>query len=301
MESVFIFGHKNPDTDTICSSLAYSMYLNDLEKNTIACRLGNLNNETKYVFDYLNLEQPMLLEKVEDDQDVILIDHNEFSQSVDNIENANILGVIDHHRVDNFHTQKPLMMRLEPLGCSATIIYKMMLENNYQPNKVIATLLCSAIISDSLLFKSPTCCELDKQVCLELAKIANIDVNEYGLNMLKAGTDLSMFSADEIISIDSKTFDTKDGKVNVSQINTVSIDDVLENEAALIQALEKRIKEEGLNQCILMITDILEAGSMCLVIGDQDKFNEKFNVVVDNNKVYLEGVLSRKKQIVPFL
>lgn len=301
MEKILVFGHKNPDTDTICSSLAYAMYKQMIGENVEAVRLGELNKETQFVFDYLNLEAQHLIDRVDDNQPVIMIDHNEFNQSVDNIENAQIVEVIDHHRVDNFHTHGPLMMNLQPLGCSATIIYNMMKQSGFIPNKTIATLLCSAIVSDSLLFQSPTCTSIDKEVCLELARIAEVDIMEYGLNMLKAGTDLSIYNASEIISIDSKTFDTNDGKINVCQVNTVCIDDVLNNLDALLEALNERKNTENLNQCILMITDIMSANSMMVVVGDEEKFEAKFNTKLDNHTTLLEGVLSRKKQVVPFL
>ena len=301
MENVLVFGHKNPDTDTICSSLAYAMYKQELGENVEAVRLGELNNETKYVFDYLGIEPQRMIDSIVDNQQVIMIDHNEFNQSVDNIENAQILEVIDHHRVDNFHTSQPLMMNLQPLGCSATIIYNMMKASGFEPNKIIATLLCSAIVSDSLLFQSPTCTPVDKEVCLELASLAGLDVNEYGMAMLKAGTDLSMYSASELISIDNKTFDTQDGQINVSQVNTVSIDDVLVNKADIITALNDKKAGNNLSQCILLITDIIKADSVAIVVGDEDKFAKKFNTEVADNQAYLPGVLSRKKQIVPFL
>lgn len=301
MGKTLIFGHKNPDTDTICSSLAYAMYKQAKGYECEAVKLGELNKETQFVFDHLGIEVPRTITNIEDGQEVIMIDHNEFSQSVENIENATILEVIDHHRVDNFHTAQPLMMNLQPLGCSATIIYKMMKQEGFELDKAIALLLCSAIVSDSLLFQSPTCTKEDEEVCRELANIAGVEVERYGMEMLKAGTDLSDYSASELINIDAKTFDTSYGKVNIAQVNTVSVEDVLSREEEITKVLETKLSEEGLTQIILMITDIIKAESMCLVIGNHDEFNQRFNVTIVDNKVVLPGVLSRKKQIVPFL
>lgn len=301
MEKIYIFGHQNPDTDTICSSLAYAMYKQEQGFDVEAIRLGEVNAETQYVLDYLNLQQPRLLEAIDDDQKVIMIDHNEFAQSIKNIENAQILEVIDHHRVAGFTTKAPVMMNLKPLGCSATIIYQMMESDGFELNAQIATLLCSAIISDSLLFQSPTCTPTDVAVCKKLASIAQIDVEVYGMEMLKAGTDLSSYSASELLGIDSKTFESADGKINVSQVNTVCIDDVLIKKQEILEAMQQRLETMGLSQCILLITDIINANSMALVLGDENKFSQKFNVEVSENQVMLEGVLSRKKQIVPFL
>lgn len=301
MNEIYVFGHKNPDTDSICSSYAYSLFKNSLGFNTQVFRLGEFNMETKFVFDFLNLEQPPLLEKIEDNQAVILIDHNEFQQSVENIENAKIIEVIDHHRVDNFHTAQPLYMTLKPYGCSATIIYEIMKNENYTPNKIEATLLCSAIISDSLLFKSPTCTQKDEKVCRELAEIAEIDLEKYGLEMLKAGTNLDAYSPNELLEIDSKNFETTNGLVNVCQINTVDIDDVLKQEEEIKKALLEKKDNENLSQIIIMITDIMNANSLCIVFGNENNFEKSFDVQLIDNKAHLKGVVSRKKQIVPKL
>src|SRR5690625_5206626 len=188
MVKTLIFGHKNPDTDSICSALAYESLKKQLGSDVEAVRLGVLNKETEYVLQHAQAEAPRQIEQVEDEiEEVILVDHNEFQQSVDNIRDVKIVEVIDHHRIANFETSDPLYFRVEPVGCTATILTKMFRENRVTITKQDAILLLSAIISDTLLFKSPTCTKEDEEIAKELATIAEVDVNEYGINMLKAG------------------------------------------------------------------------------------------------------------------
>lgn len=205
MAKTYIFGHKNPDTDSICSALAYASLKRELGVDAEAVRLGSINKETEYVLNYVGMEAPQLIEKVpEDVKEVILVDHNEFQQSVDNIKDVTIVEVIDHHRIANFETANPLYFRAEPVGCTATILYKLYKENDVAISKENAILLVSAIISDTLLFKSPTCTDEDVKVAKELAKIADIDLDSYGLDMLKAGTNLGDKSVEEILSMDGE-------------------------------------------------------------------------------------------------
>ena len=227
-EKVYVFGHKNPDTDSICSSIVKEILSKkDGKTNVEAKRLGKINKETQYVLDYLGIEPPALIEEVEEGQEVILVDHNEFSQSVEGIEKAKIIGVVDHHRIANFETSEPLYYTARPYGCTATILYKDFVQKGLEIENKEAILMASAIISDTLLLKSPTTTDHDKRALEELAKIANIDVNTYGLEMLKAGTNLDDFSEEELIRLDAKKVEKGDKKFVIAQVNTVSIEDVL--------------------------------------------------------------------------
>lgn len=300
---ILIFGHKNPDTDTICSSMVKEILnkKNGCEKSK-AVRLGNVNKETQYVLNYLGLEAPELIEKVEEGQEVILVDHNEFNQSAEGIENAKILGVIDHHRISNFETSEPLYYTARPYGCTATILYKDFLQKGIEIEKTEAILMASAIISDTLLLKSPTTTEHDRKALEELGKIANINVEEYGLEMLKAGTDLDDFSAEELINLDAKSLDKNGTKFVIAQVNTVSIDDVLKRQKELEEAINKTIAEKGLSLFVFAITDILNSNSEAIVLGEKgDAIEKAFDKKLENNRVFLEGVVSRKKQLIPFI
>jgi manganese-dependent inorganic pyrophosphatase len=303
MEKVLVFGHKNPDTDTICSAIAYANLKQKLGVDAEAVRLGQVNGETQYALDYFKAEAPRLAGKVSEEVDkVILVDHNERQQSADDITEVQVVEVIDHHRVANFETSDPLYFRVEPVGCTATILNKMYKENNVEIEKNIAGLMLSAIISDSLLFKSPTCTDQDVAAARELAAIAGVDADEYGLDMLKAGADLSSKTIDELITLDAKEFQMGSAKVEIAQVNTVDVNEVLARQEELEAALNGKISEKNLDLFVLVITDILTNDSAALALGEKAAaVEEAFNVSLENNTATLKGVVSRKKQVVPVL
>lgn len=304
MGKILVFGHKSPDTDSVTSAIVMTNLERKLgNEDVYACVLGKLNKETKYIFDYLNIDEPELLEKIEDGQEVILVDHNEFKQSVDGIENAKILKVVDHHRICGLNTAEPLYYRAEPVGCTATVLYKMYKEKNVEIDKTIATLMLSAIISDTLLFKSPTCTKEDVEIAEELNKIACLNIEEYGLAMLKAGTDLSDVSAEGLVALDAKEI-TIAGNINsvIAQVNTASIPDMLERKEEIENAMKKVIEEKNLDLFFFAITDIINSNSQVIALGKEASLVEKsYNVTLENNTAFLKGVVSRKKQIIPVL
>lgn len=300
MSKILVFGHKNPDTDTICSAIAMTEMQKKMGIEAEAVRLGELNKETTYALEYFKVPVPRLINSVEENQEVILVDHNEFQQSVDGIEKAKINTVVDHHRIDNFATSEPLFYHAEPLGCTATILYRIAKINKMEFEPKIAGLMLSAIISDTLLFKSPTCTEIDKNVAEELAKIANVDINKYGLDMLKAGTDLDDYTEEELIGLDAKTIEKNGLKIVISQVNTVSIEDVFKRQTKLEEAIKKVIEKEGLALFVLAVTDILNSNSELLALGEKTDIIEK-SYKLENNRTFLEGVVSRKKQILPMI
>lgn len=302
MVKTYIFGHKSPDTDSITSSLVMTNLEKELgNEDAVACRLGSLNKETEYVLNYLDIEAPELIEKVEDEANVILVDHNSPAESVDNVENAKILKVVDHHKIA-FETSYPLFVRAEPVGCTETILFKLYKENGVEVTKEIASLMLSAIVSDTLLLKSPTTTEDDIKAVKELAEIAGIDYEDYGLDMLKAGTDLSSFSIEEILDLDAKQIDFKDVKSIVNQVNTASIPEVMEMKADLEAGMTKIIEEQDLDLFMLLITDIVNSNSQVIALGKDAALVEKaYDVKLEDNTVLLEGVVSRKKQVVPIM
>ncbi len=302
MDNILVFGHKNPDTDSICSSLVEEFFNRHNGWNAEAVRLGNINKETQFVLNYLGIDAPRLIEQVEPNQSVILVDHNEFSQSADGIEKAKIESVIDHHRIANFETSEPLYYLAKPYGSTCTILFEETQKMNIPIDKKIATLMLSAIISDTLLFKSPTCTKYDKAASEELAKIANIDIEEYGMNMLKAGTDLSDFTPKELINIDSKEFENDNFKLQIAQVNTACIDDVLKDKSCIEDAINSFINDNNVDLFIFLITDIINSNSQAIVLGSRiDIFEKAYNIVLENNMTFLEGVVSRKKQVAPII
>ena len=297
--SILVFGHKNPDTDTICSAIAYAELKNKLGKDVKAARLGEINEETKYALNYFKVEKPELVENVAG-KEIILVDHNERTQTAEGFEEAKVLELIDHHRISNFNVDEPLYARLEPVGCTATIILKLFKENNLVPSKETAGIMLSAIISDTLLFKSPTCTECDVKAGKELAEIAGVNTDEYGLEMLKAGTALGDKSEAELLNMDMKIFEIDGSKIGVAQVNTVNESEVLERKEKLLAEIDNIIAKEGLKFFMFAITNILSNDSVALVSGDGNDIIEKaFGEKVDSNLVTLKGVVSRKKQIIP--
>lgn len=301
MANTYIFGHKNPDTDAISSAIIMA----DFEQLTgnagaKAYRLGEVGAETQYALDHFNVDAPELLEDNLDGQDVILVDHNEFQQSADTIADATIKHVVDHHRIANFETASPLYYRAEPVGCTATILYKMYKERGFEIKPEIAGLMISAIISDSLLFKSPTCTEEDVNAAKALKDIADVDLDAYGLDMLKAGASTTDKSADVLLDMDAKSFTMGDYVTRIAQVNTVDIDEVLDRKEELEKFMLESSAEEKYDLFVLVVTDIINSDSKILVVGaEKDKVGEAFNVKLEDDMAFLTGVVSRKKQVVP--
>src|SRR5699024_1093581 len=247
----------NPDTDTICSAIAYEDLKTKLGEDVTAARLGEIGKETEFALQYFGVEAPKLIKSVDANTEVILVDHNEFQQSAENIEDASIVEVIDHHRISNFETREPLYFRAEPVGCTATIINKMYKENNVELSKEMAGLLLSAIISDSLLFKSPTCTDEDVQAAHELAGKAGVDLEVYCLDMLKAVADLSDKSVGELLIMDAKEFTMAGVNVEIAQVNTVDPSEVYEKQAEIEAGINQIIEKKNLDLFLFVVTDIL--------------------------------------------
>lgn len=300
MSKVLIFGHKNPDTDTVCSAIVYNFLKRLQGMDTEAVVLGEVNDETRFALDYFGVDVPRLVSELNEGQEVILVDHNEFQQSAAGIEKAVIKEVIDHHRIANFETAHPLYYRCEPLGCTATILKKIYDEQEVTINKQIAGLMLSAIISDSLLLKSPTCTLRDRLAAEDLAIIAGVNLEEYGLAMLKAGANTKDKTIKELIDVDAKEFVLNNEKLVIAQINTVDAKEVTARKDELEVTIEKEIAEKSLSAFVFVITNILTSDSEVLVLGDKkDKVANAFNKTLENNLMTLAGVVSRKKQVVP--
>jgi manganese-dependent inorganic pyrophosphatase len=303
MKKALIFGHKNPDTDTICSALVYADLKTKLGFKVEAVRLGNVNGETQFALDHFQVKAPRLVESVANEvNDVILVDHNERQQSVSDIDQVRVLEVIDHHRIANFETSHPLYYRAEPVGCTATILNKMYKENGIVITREIAGLMLSAIISDTLLFKSPTCTEQDVVAARELAHIAEVNGESYGLAMLKAGADLSEKTISELVSLDAKEFQMGSYKVEISQVNAVDTNDVISRQAELEAAITTIIADKGLDLFVFVVTDILNNDSIAIALGRLTHAVEQaYDIKLKDNRAILKGVVSRKLQVVPVL
>ena len=234
---------------------------------------------------------------------VIMVDHNEFSQSVEGIQDAHILEVVDHHKFANFQTNEATKIRTEPVGCTSTIVYGLYKEAKIEPDEKTALLMLSAILSDTLLFKSPTCTSRDVEVAKELAKLAKVDnISEYGMEMLIAGTSMAKSSMKEIINQDKKIFPIGDMEIAVAQINTVQIGELVARKEEIAKEIEHEIGKYGYSLFLFVVTDIINSNSLVFTYGKEIEIVENaFKKEVVNNEILLENVVSRKKQIIPFL
>lgn len=303
MSKILVFGHQNPDTDAIGAAIAFANLQKELGKDAEAVALDEPNEETAFALNHFGLTAPRVVETVANEvEQVMLVDHNEFQQSAADIEKVEILAVVDHHRIANFQTANPLYYRAEPVGCTSTIILKLYKENSVEVPKNIAGMMLSAIVSDTLLFKSPTCTQEDVQAAKELAEIAGVDLEGYGLEMLKAGTNLGTKSAAELIDLDAKSFPMGGSNLRIAQVNTVDLAEVFLRQAELESAMQEANAANGYDLFVLVVTNILDSDSEILIVGEPKENVEKaFNVTLDNNRALLKGVVSRKKQVVPQL
>lgn len=296
-----VFGHKKPDTDSIASAISMANLQTNIGSYSESFRLGNVNRETDFALKTFGMKEPEYLEQVTEKDNVIMVDSNEFSQSAEGIENANIKMIVDHHRL-NLQTTNPVFCMAEPVGCTSTILYKLYKQNDVSITPEMAGIMLSAIVSDTLLFKSPTSTEQDKFIAGKLSDIAGIDMYDYGYRMLKAGTNLDGYTAEQIINTDSKPFDKNGVKFVISQINSADVDSVLEKQNELETAIASEIVNNNLDCYVFMVTDILNASSKAIVLGNKkDIFEKAYNTKLFNNTAVLDGVVSRKKQVLPKL
>ncbi len=234
---------------------------------------------------------------------VVLVDHNEKTQAVDGIEEAEILEIIDHHRIGNLETMGPVYFRNQPLGCTATIIYQMYQENQITPSRETAGLLCAAIISDTLLFQSPTCTPMDEATARTLAQIAGINIDEFAKEMFKAGSNLANKSVSEICFQDFKEFHVNELTFGVGQINSMSSEELQEIREKVCPELPDVLKESGLDMVFFMLTNIVDQSTELLCCGGSAKQTviDAFELPEDTDQIVLNGVVSRKKQLIPTL
>lgn len=302
MSKELVFGHQNPDTDAITAAMAFSYYENQLGANSEPVALGEPNEETQYALKTFNMKAPRVVKTVSNETDkVMLVDHNEPQQSAPDVNKVTVTHVVDHHRIANFNTAQPLWYTARPYGCCSTIIFELCQEKNIDIPKDLAGMMMSAIISDTLLLKSPTTTFHDEEAVKALAKIAGVDYEDYGLKMLKAGTNVDAKSDNEIVDGDAKTFTIGGVKMRVGQVNTVELDDVFKRQADLEKEMHSLMDKEGYKLFVLMVTNIINSDTNLLVVGDDtDKVEKAFGKKLDANKrMDLPGVVSRKKQVVP--
>jgi manganese-dependent inorganic pyrophosphatase len=305
-DELIIIGHKRPDTDTVTSAIAYANLKNIMGvKEALPAVAGDLNNETKFVLDYFKIPYP---EKITDCQHrckkVILVDHNDIAQAVDNLNIENVVEVVDHHMIGGFVRSKAIFFLTEPVGATGGIIASLYEQNKAPISREMAGLMMSAILSDTVLFKSPTSSPRDVVAVEKLARIAGVDPGKFGMELLRIKTNIASKSAKDILMGDFKEFNFSGTKFGVGQIEVMDLNDLTPKRASILEEMNKLKDSEKLAMIVMMLTDIMKEASDLLFVGNAaaaQGFEKAFGGKIVDNSIYREKVLSRKMQVVPLL
>jgi len=293
-DDVYVVGHKSPDTDTVVSAIVYAKI-----KGYTPVTQGAINEETAFVLDKFGVPVPGDLGSAEGKK-LVLVDHNEASQAPDNLDKAQVIEIIDHHKM-NFNWPDPIYIHVEPIGSTATILAKKY-KDEVAKDKAMAGLLLGALLSDTVIFKSPTTTEEDKVVAAELAKIAGIDdIEKFGIDVKKAKADISGKPIGDVVLADFKNFDFAGNKVGIGQTELVDINDVYNRASEVMDFLNDLKGKEAYEMLIFVATDIIKEGSELYYVGDKAKMEKAFNTTVGDQSVWIPGLMSRKKQVVPVI
>ncbi len=303
-----VFGHKSPDTDATVSAIVYAWYLNTFTSTKAEpFILGGLNKETQFVLNKWSTNEPALLESIDENDEVVIVDTNNSQELFDNINNADIIQIIDHHILTGtLKSKKPIDIHIKPLASTATVIYDMLGAHGENLPNDIAGLILSSILSDTLGFRSPTTTSHDKNVASKLAEKLNINIEEYSLEMFNAKSDISDFTDTGLVHLDSKKSMVGDKNIRISVVETMNVKTVLDRLAGIIEAMKNILIEETDTDAILFfVTDILNEESIVIVYDKftKDLISASFEVRIDDNETtkVLPGIISRKKQIIPML
>ncbi len=303
--TTLVFGHKSPDTDSTGSPIVWAWYLNEIKG--IAAKpvlLGEPNTEALFMLDKWNLDKPEILTELEADTKVVIVDTNNPAELPANINDADITGIIDHHRlVAGLETRGPIEINIQPLACTATIMFKMVGKHWAQAPRGVKAAALSCILSDTLEFRSPTTTQEDRAIAEDIARDLGVDISDYAAEMFAAKSDVSSFSEAELLRMDSKEFDLDGTNLRVSVLETTSPAPLLERKDALMAEMPKVAEADGAAQVLLFIVDILKEEATLLVPNDMVKHiaEQSFGAEVSGDTVVLPGVMSRKKQIIPNL
>ena len=302
--TTLVFGHKSPDTDSTGSPLIWEWFLNHTGIDAKAALLGTPNTEATFVAKKWGFDLPDIIADVKDDEECVIVDTNNPAELPDNINNAKVIAIIDHHKLTGgLETKNPINITVRPLACTATIMHQMMGSEAANMPKNVKGLMLSCILSDTLAFRSPTTTPMDKELAEKLAEELNIKVHDYAAEMFAAKSDVSAFSDAELLRMDSKEYEVDGKKFRVSVLETTSPDTVLGRKGDLMKAMPDVAKEDGVDQVLLFIVDILSEEATMLIPNDLTKTvaEKSFDAKVTGDSVVLPGIMSRKKQIIPNL
>jgi manganese-dependent inorganic pyrophosphatase len=299
-DPVFVIGHRNPDTDSICAAIAYAeLKSKNLDGVVKPARTGEINNETKVILEFFNTDPPMLLENAKGKK-LILVDHNELAQAVDGVEDAEIIEIVDHHRLGGIRTAFPIRFNAQPVGSTSTIVAKEFIFNKEKISKKTAGLLLAGILSDTVMFKSPTATEEDREIAETLAREAGLDLETFGTKVIRAKCDIGDKTVQQMVRGDLKEFDFSGEKVGIGALEIADFEDVETMRDQILREMEKTRAEKRWTIMLLLITDVMKGDSKLLLVGDKLQIVEKaFGKNIEEQSLYLENVMSRKKQVVP--
>ncbi len=300
--ATYIFGHTTPDSDSIVGAISLSYLKNRIGEDTIPTRQGEINPETAFILDRFGFEQPKL-KIYYTGENVYLIDFMESSQSPSDIGEATILGIVDHHKLGDLKTATPLEMWVRPVGCSNTIVKQMFDYYDVDIPKELAGMMMCAILSDTVIFKSPTCTKEDTKACKELAQIAEIeDYKALGMEMFIVKSDVLNDTKRALVLRDFKDFNMGQEKIGVGQLEVVDLSVFDKMKEELFKAMREIKEEENRHTVLLLLTDIMQEGSQLLVVSDENqKIESAFDITLTDSQIWLPKVMSRKKQVIPFL
>ena len=302
---ILVFGHKSPDTDATGSALIWAWYLSEMRGTPAEARLlGTPNTEAAFVLKRWGYSEPEIIADVSADDQVVVVDTNNPAELPASINEADIIQIIDHHKLTGgLETKGPIDITIKPLACTATIMHNLMGENAAKMPEAVKGVMLSCILSDTLEFRSPTTTDQDKALAVELASDLGLDISEYASEMFAAKSDVSAFSDAELIRMDSKEYPVGDTKFRVSVLETTAPQVVLDRQASLMASMPAVAKEDGVDEVLLFVVDILSEEATLFVPNDTVKAvaEKSFGVSVTGDSVVLPGVMSRKKQIIPVL
>ena len=302
--TVCVVGHSNPDTDSVTGAIALAAYLNATGTAATACMqsaAANLNPESAMVLERFGLTAPEEVTDVAGKQ-VALVDFSDIAQGPANLADAEVVTIVDHHKIGDVTTNQPILFRNEPVGCTGTVLNKMFKDAGIEIPKDVAGGMLAAILSDTVNFKSPTCTDDDKAAVAELKGIAGVeDTEELFMSMLKAKSSVDGVPAKDLLFRDYKDFDMKGNKVGVGQLELATLDQVADIRADLLAAMEE-VKADGRHSVLLMLTDVVKEGTDLVVVSDDAALIESaFDGKLDGTSMWVDGMMSRKKQTVPNL
>ncbi|MDA9304962.1 manganese-dependent inorganic pyrophosphatase [Amylibacter sp.] len=299
-----VFGHKAPDTDATASAIIWAWYMEQKGETAVPYVLGEPNTEAAFVVNYWGFDSPEILKDIEHEQDVIIVDTNNPAELPENINNANIIEIIDHHLlVGNLKTKNPISITIKALASTASIMAGMMGDDLINAPKEIKGLILSCILSDTLEFRSPTTTEIDINLAKNLSNELNLSISEYAQKMFEAKSNVSQFSDQELLRMDSKEYEVNNVKMRISVLETTSPALILSRKDSLMNEMGHVAKEDNVDQVLLFVVDILNEQATLLVPNSQVKqiAEKSFKVTVESDIIVLPGIVSRKKQIIPNL